>query len=241
MIDVFDLYEDFCGEYNTHQRAHVRPESTFLRWVNNISKEIFEDKFKEWQKSQKVTDDLARPFLISKLIKISAASNLSDLLEYPADYAHFSSARFFTKEMQMVVPDDFTDGKYYEAQRVEYVEHQLQLTDNNRWDAILNHKMMKPTLKKPAMTQYAGGFKVAPKGLEYVIFDYLREPALATFDYTQGPDDTIVYNATTSKKLEWSALLKGEFLTRLGMKYGKFLSGQSQLIYETSNAEKNKL
>lgn len=240
MIDVYDLWLDFCAEYNTHQRGHVRPESTFLRWVNNISKDLFEEKFANWPKSQGLSDDLSRPFLRSRIIRVEKGNVLGDLMPYPGDYAHFSSARFYVSENKVIEPSDLCDtreGFYKCNEETIYTEKIIKLIDNNRWSKLLEHKMKRPSIVNPAMTQYDSGFKVSPKNIPYIIFDYLKKPVDATFVYTTAsPGDFVVYDRAASKKLEWSPLLKGEFLARLGLKYGKFTG--SQMVYEMSNAEK---
>ena len=239
MIDVYDLWLDFCAEYNTHQNGHVRPESTFLRYVNTISKDIFEEKFKEWPKNQSLSDDLTRPFLRSKIIKIEPGSAFSDILPYPDDYAHFSSARFFVSENEVVEPkglSDTTGGFFEPEEETVYKECKIQLVDNNRISGLLSHKLKAPTVLTPAMTQHDAGFKIYPKKIPYIILDYLKKPVDATFVYTVPNEDQILYDASLSVKLEWSPLVKGEFLARLGLKYGKFTA--SQMVYQMSDAEK---
>jgi len=244
MIDVYDLWLDFCSEYNTHQRGHVRPQSTFLRWVNTISKELFEEKFSNWPKNQTLSDNLARPFLRSRVIRVENGKGFNDIIPYPGDYAHFSSARFFLSKNVIVEPPslaDTVDG-FYTLEDVEetvYTESVVTLVDNNRWSSLLEHKFKKPTVNNPAISQYDSGFKIAPKRIPYIIFDYLKIPVDATFAYTLGPGDQIIYDRDKSKKLEWNSLTKVEFLSRLGLKYGKFIGGQ--MVYEMSNAEKKSI
>jgi hypothetical protein len=88
-IDVFQLWEKWIGNVNTHQGGHVKPERNFLNWCNDISFSLFETKFaSSWEKSQKVDDDLAKPFLKTKNIEVK-----NGIAKYPEDYAHFSAAR----------------------------------------------------------------------------------------------------------------------------------------------------
>jgi len=246
MIDLFVLWEKFCGEFNTHQGGHVRPNRNFVHWVNDISKDIFNDKYKDaWQKSQKITDDLAKPFLRSELVKVQPGGTTYDLVPYPGDYGHISAMRYFYKDKgNGVEPDDYcklkedpnkSDGFYYETVDAKYSEVGIRILTNNKWEGISEHKMLKPKLDSPATTQYGMGFKIAPKGLQHVMIDYLRPPKEATFDYTLDAEDNIIYNSATSKKLEWSSLLITEFTTRLGKKYGKFI--REGMVYQISNAE----
>lgn len=241
MIDLFELYEDFCGEYNTHQRSHIGP-STFVKWVNMISRDLFEQKFSEWPRSQKISDDVARPFLKSRILAVSELSATADIILYPADYGHYSSCRFFKRDGNVIDPEPYLnkDKDYFEiADNVKesISEEPVALIDNNRWSSLMKHRIKKPTKDSPAIVQYANGFKIAPKDIGYVVLDYLKIPSLATMVYTLGPNDKLLYDKSKSKPLEWSPLVKGEFMAELGKKFGKF-TGQP-FIYQTSQAEKN--
>lgn len=242
MIDTYDLLQDFYAEYNTHQLGHVRP-SNFIRWVNAISKELFEEKFANgWQVDQKNTDDIGKPFLKSAPLRISSAGGF-DVLPYPADYGHISSARFYHKgDYVCVEPPGFEaqdpdadQNYYYQCPDSSLIEVEITIIQNNRWGATLSDKVLCPKKNKPAITQFNGGFRIEPKGIDKIVLDYLRKPKPAIFDYDTVLG-SIVYNKAASKPLEWSELLKGEFLSRLGMKYGKFI--QQPLLYQMSDKEK---
>lgn len=86
----------------------------------------------------------------------------------------------------------------------------------------MKHKTKKPRFDNPYATQFDGGFKIAPKGITFVIVDFFKVPAEATFDFTLGTDDQIIYNAATSKPLEWPELVINEFISRAEKRYGKF-------------------
>jgi hypothetical protein len=246
MIDLFVLWEKFTSGVNTHQGGHARPHREFTSWVNDISKEIFEEKFKNgWQKSQKITDDIGQPFLKSEPLPLTAGSVTYDLLAYPSDYGHFSSCRIFHKEgsnagekVECSKRDspDVAEEHYYENQDENLCEKTIDLIDNRRWGALCEHKTKKPSFEKPYMTQTNGGFKISPKGVGYVVLDYLRLPKEATFSYTVGPDDQIIYNQAGSQPLEWSELLIPEFLARLSTKYGKRI--RNEFVYQAGSKEK---
>jgi hypothetical protein len=68
------------------------------------------------------------------------------------------------------------------------------------------------------------------------VLDYLRLPKEATFSYTVGPDDQIIYNQAGSQPLEWSELLIPEFLARLSTKYGKRI--RNEFVYQAGSKEK---
>lgn len=237
MITLFEIWEKFIGEYNTHQGGHVRPHRNFVNWVNDISLEIFGEKYLEWQKSQASSDHLAKPFLRSTPTILKKGTKTYDILEFPSDYGHFSSCRYIHKgDFKPLNAEDLDlqkTGYYYT--NTNYHEVTIELVDNDRWGAIGEHRFKSPKITRPFMTQYQGGFKIAPIGIGTVIIDYLKEPDKGTFLYTLGVGDQIIYD-TASKPLEWSPLVMKEFMSRLGMKYGKFI--REPLIYQTSEKEK---
>lgn len=247
MITLFDLWEKFCGEYNTHQGGHVRPHRNFTNWVNNISISLFEEKFTgAWEKNQKIIDDLGKPFLRSTPAQSTAGGPTYDIVSFPGDYAHFSAARYFHKEgtfdscdgckVEIKSPAGEDDYKYetYVAGDGS-IEQQIEMVKSDKWGSLMKHLVKRPKPTKPKMTQYDGGFKLAPKGIGTIYIDYLRKPKVATFLYTLGVGDQIIYNPA-SQPLEWSELVINEFLQALGLKYGKFI--RESFIYQTSDKEK---
>lgn len=239
-IDTFDLWEELCQTVNTHQNGMIKPNRQFIKWVNAISIQLFEEKFAgAWQRNQKITDDLANPFLKSFPVKVKDINNPTfDLIEYPADYGHISSVRFYHKgdfKPVEVQCEKIADNDYKYTLPNEVTEQPIPYVDNNRWGAIARHKNKKPAFSRPYATQYEGGFKLMPKGVPYVIIDYFRRPVSATFLYTLGAEDQIIYNPA-SVKLEWSDLVRNEFITRLKEKFGLFT--QQPLIMQSAAQEK---
>lgn len=248
MIDIFELYEKCVGKVNTHQGGHIRPNRNFVDWVNDIRLEIFEELCAEYEKTQMISDRLS-PFLKSKNIIVSGVSNqMWDVVKLPADYEHFASARIWKRNdvacgcftcgtidgatgedaacKNWMDADDIAKAK--EESDSQIVEISIEKIDNNRWGAVCSHRTLSPQKTgKPKCTQYEGGLKLAPKGTGVIILDYFRLPQKATFDYTILNPNTeteyIQYNASTSKKLEFTELLIPEFLDRLQKRYGTFV------------------
>jgi hypothetical protein len=99
MIDLFQLWEKFIGSVNMPQGGAVKPHRNFEHWVYDISISMYEEKFTDWERSQKNTDDLSRPFLKSVSLQVQdvPGSNYG-LVKFPPDYGHYSSTRYFTKK-----------------------------------------------------------------------------------------------------------------------------------------------
>lgn len=287
MITSFELYQKICGNANTQQGGHIKPNTNFIDWVNDTSFALFEEKFaSSWEKSQKIDDDLAQPFLKSINIEVKAVPGAGyGIIKYPEDYGHFSTARFFlSKESDKDGSEGFlcgcdfhtADGKVVKDQKCKpafisqevwdimetqkdaedkkdgneiiqekFEEIEIDKVVNSRWGALCKHRFNKPTKKKPKITQFDGGFKIAPAGIKVIVLDYLRKPNKATFEYTviagdptTGKGDTIVYNANSSKPLEWSDLAINEFTNRIEKKYGKFI--RNDFLWQTSEADRSK-
>lgn len=281
MIDLFEMYEELSGSVNTQQGGHVRPYRNFLQWANAISLGLFEEKFAAWSKSQKVVDDLARPFLRSANVVVTRSNSNYGVVAFPGDYAHFSSARHYRaagSDETLAIADleTFDEcGKKVDIdkERPSYINEEtwhamksqekvaerkatiaevevsglkettIDLISNDRWGAVMEHRFMRPKLADPKMTQYDAGFKVAPAGVTMIVMDYLRMPLPATFVYTVAPGDVltgrgeyVIYDKTKSQQLEWSSLIRNEFLVRLEKKYGKYI--REGFIWQTSESDR---
>lgn len=242
-IDLFQLYQLTAATVNTQQGGHLRPERNFLSWVNEISKEIFNEKIKDWEKSQTIDDDLAISFLRSVNVTITKNSGRGfDVLAYPEDYSNFSSARMLVLDSSgETCPEpnndcmDCTTGKitpYVDPDDAEleilnqnsnYTERNLDKIDNQRWGTALTHRLKAPTFKKPAITQFDGGFKVAPANLGIIVLDYFKRPIDAVFAYTVDSNDQIIYNKLNSVQLQWTDMMIPEFVSRLKKRYASFV------------------
>lgn len=262
MIDLFKLYEKVCGTYNTQQGGHIRPHRNFVDWVNDISLELFEEYFAVAEKNQTI-DDRLNPFLKSANVVVGALPGSNyDVFAAPDDYEHFSSARVYLNTNNVGCPCEGVktldatgkciancgtpyqdaDDKILEERKVQegLCEVPIVKVSNSRWGSICNHKTMYPTVDKPKITQFDKGFKLAPKNLGVISFDYYRKPKAGTFAYTiTNPgniDEYIQYNQAGSTPLEWSEVLITEFINRIGKKYGQFI--REQFVFDTSEANR---
>lgn len=256
MIDLFRLYEKFCGTYNTQQGGHVRPSRNFVDWANDISMEVFKEFVPLAEKNQQIKDYLS-PFLKSKNVVITNVPGaMHDIIKFPKDYEHYASARVFYdansngcacaglpaidgnsgKDCEL----PYRDSENTKSDGSELCEVSITKVDNKRWGSICNHKTLFPTKENPKITQFDGGFKIAPKGVGIIVLDYYRKPVLASFNHTiTNPgsiDEYYQYNDSASTKLEWSPVLVSEFVNRIGKKYGKFI--REQFIFETSELDR---
>ena len=129
--------------------------------------------------------------------------------------------------------------KYYS----EMSEVTVQMIDNMRWGSMLEHPKKGQSMKYPKATQIDKGFKVAPRDISVVRFDYYVEPEEAVFGYTLAAGDRqtgagaqIIYNQAKSKDLPWPDTVRNEFIIRLGVSFGVFT--RDQFLTQISTQQK---
>lgn len=254
MIDLFKLYDLFCATVNVAQNGHVRPVRNFIAWINEINLELFNELGSKWERNRAVTD-LLRPFIITvnvSLVKESGAAY--DIAQYPNDYGGYSSARRIVKVDNskscacrgLPVLDGETGkcstwndeddiAKQAAAESDSVREFPISKVDNQRWGSVMSHRLLAPRPDKPYMTQFDGGFKVAPRGTGIIILDYLRLPKAAVFAYTVV-DDQVVYDPSGSEQLEWPDTALPTIIARLKKRYGTF-TGQDN-VYSQGEMER---
>jgi hypothetical protein len=238
MIDLFDLYQSFKSYTNTFVGGWFRPQTDFTKRCNDISRKMWVRWTREAEKSNEVRDNLM-PFLKSKNIIVSTKGPYGRF-DAPKDYGRYATSRIIVAN-DTCYPDTSVDNgnceggaiktqeelteQYYDS--VEQID--VELIDNQKWGAVNAHKTKMPTLSKPKIRQIDNGFEVAPRKVSVIVLDYYVEPKEATFLYTISPGnvqtgagDQIIYDEKNSKKLEWPATVRNEFLIELGESYGIF-------------------
>lgn len=243
MINLFDLYRSLTANVNPSQGGHIRPQENFMRWCNEIQQEIFEELARKWETNQTISDKLT-PFLRS--VNVSLTPNPGkpyDTFVPPADYRYFATARvLLTSEDAKVGTASGNcptiDGNTGAQQRYEdpddvklaeaavgsgYVEVPVRKVDNMRWGSAMAHITKRPTIRKPLITAYDGGFKMAPAGMGVIVLDYFRMPKDCLFAYTMTADGQIIFDPVNSVNLEWNANVIPDFLARLETRYGIYV------------------
>lgn len=244
-MDLFDLYQKTIALVNTAQGGLLRPQVNFENWLATINTELFRDMFGEYEKSQQLSDEYKLPFLKTLNVVVTPVPGAAyDVFAYPSNYEYFSSCRILMRKGNVFCPtskcsflkgeDKNGRGKIVEwldddvkelralAEGGDSTEIPVELIDNQKFGSALGHLTKGPTLQEPKITQFDGGFKIAPKGIGIIVLDYLKTPTRPVFAYTAGPSDTVIYNGPGSTQLDWSSIVENEFLSRLAMKYGAY-------------------
>lgn len=244
MIDLFDLWQDFNAQTNTSQNGWWRPESDFVRRVNNASLELWNRLTDLAEREQRIIDEL-RPFLKSKNIIVKSQNSFYGVVTPPDDYGRFATARIILAGKMCVPCQDVDEGKCingdWESEQEladdyynKTCQAQIEKIDNQRWPSVLQHLTRRPTLEKPKITQINSVFNVAPREVSVVVFNYYTKPKDGTFVYTtstpnlkNGSGDVIIYNKKASTPLEWPETVKNDLLDILEKDYIKYTRDQS--------------
>ena len=252
MIDTFDLYRSLQANVNPSQSGHIRPQENFIRWVNAIQEELFEELVRKVGVNRTIDEKLS-PFLVSANITVpDSPGQPFDRIQKPTDFRYFASASFVTptdgvdnaggcgcKEFPVISghtgeiryqDEDDQELKMISAGSTDR-SYPISLVDTQRWAAVNSHIRKGPTLKAPKMAEYNSYFELAPRRLGIIVMNYYRSPKPATFSYTLGPNDQIIYNEAGSEKLEWSRAMIPEFLARLAIRYGIYV--KEDLAYQS--------
>lgn len=240
MIDVYSLWLDFDSAVNTSINGWFRPESDFIRAVNQISIDLWNDYTNKAEKSEEEKAKLF-PFLISKNIPVTNQNAYYGIAKKPLLYGRFASARIVvhgettlpSKEVDKGQCDGFeSKEEIVDAYYDDIKESRVVMIDNQRWASYCEHLTKGPTLEKPGITQINDGFRVAPRKVSVLVLDFYKEPTPATFKFTLSPGsletgsgDQIIYD-TTSVKLEWPEIARGDFLDKLKSWYAEFSRDQ---------------
>lgn len=230
-INVNLLWTSIQNLGNVWRTGFLSP-SKFNDYVQQVSIELFNEKYLAAKQNNKIDDDLA-PFLKSENLPVSAPEGANwGLVTRPvSEYNYFWSMRaFFTGASDGSITScgcPTSDNKACDARQnltqpvvstdqIPIVkEVPVDLVSDTVWSSVLRHRKKFPTLDRPYATQYSGGFKIAPRNLSIVTLDNYRLPKPAVFGYTLLPSGYFQYNQGTSTDLEWPEQVFDEFVDRV--------------------------
>lgn len=250
-LDIYDMWQSTMSLCNVQQNGQIRPVTDFLSWYNSVNVEKFHEKAGKFQLGQQVTDEL-NPFHKTVIIPIQRVPGRNyGVAILPADYEYLTDVRVIAQKEEFVCGSldklpiidgagksvQYADPDY--AQMIQQfanmgvVENTINMVDAQRWGACLTHPDKGPTASEPKCTQDSTGIKVAPVGVAGIVLDYFRTPRNATFNYTIS-NDIVIYNQIGSVQLEWTNVIKNEFLVELVKKYAAYV-GDNALYQQYDN------
>lgn len=247
MLSIYDLWTSFQSTVNTFQGGWFRPTSDFTTKVNDIANDLFIKYTNEAEKSQKARDALF--FLLKSENRKCRQSNSNySIVDMPEKYERFAGMSIlFHGDKTYQDPDvqkcdaDISDEERKEKYLSELQRRTVQLVDNMRWNACLTHITKQPTLDNPKTTFINEGFRVAPRQISSVVFDFYVKPEKAIFAYTEAPGDRntgagkqIIFDKNKSSDIPFPQTLKNEFIVRLGEAYGLFTRDQFMVSFNNN-------
>ena len=229
-INIDDLYRFVQFISNKEQSGFVKP-SEFNIAVESAQMQFFMERYNNpaeyqsgravprvaYNQTQKVSDDL-REFIQRVTLPVAA----NGVMNYPADYLHFSSAsssyvdvkfdRGTTAEDCPTCNQDTTVGTVSSNVTTKTVS--IRPVDDSELSNLLSSSIVNPTLEFPVLTFYQEGIQYHPTNINTVDFVYLRKPITAQWAFTTV-DNRPVYDATTSIDLEWPIQVFNEIAIRV--------------------------
>lgn len=249
-LTTYKVWLSFQSSVNTVQGGWFRPQTDFIQKLNDISMELWNKWTNEAEKSQEARDNLIFLLKSVNIITSPAKGNYSSVTP-PNDFGRFATMSIVHQGDKTYPSKDVNqgqcDGWEEEVNFNEYYESlsysDVQMIDNQRWSACLQHIMKPPTLDNPKTTQINEKFQVAPREVSVVVLSYYIRPKTATLAYTLSPSNRqtgagaqIIFNPKESVDLDWPETLINEFVVRLGEAYGIFT--REQFLTQVSAANK---
>lgn len=252
MIDIYDLYNQFCSMYNTTQAGFYRPTPDFDLAAHEANLDVFNILAANMGKSEKI-DTWLMPFTKTMNVAVKESVNIR-YIPKPPDFEYYASSRVIVsgsgktlckdgcdllEDEDCVKEYEELDKSMFATDEIEYEEHEAELVKSSRWAAATKHETKGPSMSRPYLKLRDDGYQVVPKGVGVIVLDYLRKPGRPVFSFTvddQGENVYLRYNKDESKGLEWSEVLMPVFLYRIGKRYG--LTIKDELVIQVSNIEK---
>ena len=256
-LDIFDMWQSTMSEVNVQQGGQIRPQIDFQNWYNAINQEIFHEWCANVELNQQNTDELSVFLTPVNVVVTPRPGSPYDFIALPPNYEYFSNMKIIRQKDENTccfkegLPIIDGSGKCRQYEDPDFAEMRQSVAgsglitklvvkvDTQRWDSCLEHPTKGPTFDNPKVVQVQGGFYIAPKGIQGVILEYYQTPQNALFAYTIVSGDVIIYNLGGSTQLQWSNVLKNEFLTRLKKKYGIYV--REGEVYQAANEDKKQL
>lgn len=195
---------------NKEQNAMYPPRIYELHF-NIVTNFILDEIARVFAETQQVID-IGRPFLKSKEVAVTGG-----VAKFPEDYRNLLGVGMNVTidfEQDCGCKDDSVFENDPLARRPELiakdqkkskcVSHDVTMVDIDEFGYKTTHPYKRPTYKKPIGCIFTTSeIKVCPFDVSYVEIRYLRKPKTYRYGYKMLPDDTYVFDSTTSEESEW--------------------------------------
>lgn len=252
-INVNIFRQSVLNTSNKNRSGHL-PPSRFNDFLQQASIELFNEKYLSAVQNNKLDDDLANFLKVENLpVTAPEGQNFGLVTRPTTEYNYFWSMRaFFTGTIQEPISCgcptadnsacNAQTNLFQEEVPLELLpivkERRVDKVNDSVWDSVLNHRTKYPTIDRPFTTQYAGGFRIAPRNLNIVTLSNYRLPVKAVFGYIVVQNLTTgvpfyQYNSATSVNLEWPEQVFDELLDRTLKLFSIYLRDPN--LYQMSN------
>jgi len=207
---------------NKEQSGKTFSPNQFNTLLPIVSTELFKQKYKHFEDTQEITDDLsAFKVWMGKdgVMPLEIDSNGYALL--PTDYFHYSSILY----KQVTSNPDCS---------ISIKNRPVDILTDAQWDSRLSCPITQPSLKYPIANFQNNFIRFAPKNIGFVDFVYLKEPIIPVYAYTiDSLTDAVVYDPINSVQLDWGDDSHIEICNLLLVKIGINLKEANLFQYAT--------
>lgn len=198
------FFELLLQPFNIPQSAVVPPN--IFDAVYNVSAGWVLGKIAELFPFDNSLVDIAEPFLGVERLIVKKGE-----VDIPVDFRNFLDCGAYVKEdRKSVCSESMTPALALRAYNQNLVQNgcvrqSITVVDIAQFDLLTKSQFDKPTLEQPIACFFGKKkMKICPTNIEVIDFRYLKNENLVRYGYTMQPDDTFIFNATTSIESQWT-------------------------------------
>lgn len=186
---INDVYNLAGFIINKVKAGQLKP-ANFNEAIKSANRSLFQDKYKEFEKTGKINDDISVFYATASLSVNSTTGKAS----VPADYAY--------KIL-------FTDSNAYP----------IDMPKMEHWGYNLNSKIKPPATNYGIVRRVGTDFEFRPKTIGTVTLDYLKLPTEPEWAYTTSSGRP-VFASGSSTDVDWNENLTEELTNRVLSYFG---------------------
>lgn len=210
-VSLDNMLQSILGTANQEQNQ-VLPPSIFSSMYNTVTSLVISALVKEYP-SNPVVLDMLRPFVNVAYIPIK-----DGFIELPDDYrdilgspsivaAKNNSGECGCDKDEVEEPDITTEQQFKTAvQKSRCLTRPVTIVPQSEFDYLTTSLYKPPTYIDPVGYMYGSNkIKICPFDLQKVKLQYVRQETQYVYGYIVQPDDTYIFDSTTSVESEWTS------------------------------------
>jgi hypothetical protein len=190
---------------NNVEQNSLYPANIYSAHYNSVTSYLLSTIAEHWQENQRFVD-IVRPFLLKKVVP-----NKDGYVVIPEDCRNFLDAAIFVNKNMTGecndLPQNILEVEFKNAvNKGKCLSRPLEIVDQSEWDALTVHPYLMPTVKNPIGCFFdSNKIKVCPYEINNVEIRYFKFEKVVRYGYTMQPDDTYVFDASTTIESEWNS------------------------------------